>query len=437
MKFGFGRADITPLESVPLAGYGNDTSRYSEDADYRLYATCLAFADKTDAPVLVYSLDLCVPPYHRFRDWVMPRLAEAVGVDPDRILLACTHNHSSPSLDAEQEPAIIRYQPYLIEKLIAAAKQALSDLAETTLQVGSVQTIGLNHIRRYVLEDGTFAGDNYGHFQLSPIAGHESEPDRQLQLVKLRREGKQDVLLANFQMHPHRAGGSKKYLMSADIIGAFREEMEKDGCLFAYFTGGSGNVNGHSRIKEENLTADHQEHGKALSAYARQARFVPAAAGAVQYAARTVSLPVDHSKDHLVPICKEIQVLWAKNHAHTDYRPVSDAHGIRNIYHADAIIFKSEMEQTLDIPIWALTIGDVAFVAAPYEMFDTNGREIKEGSPFKMTFVLTCTNERYAYIPSALGFRNGGYSADLCRFAPGAGELLVDNYVNLLKELKR
>ena len=437
MKFGFGRADITPLESVPLAGYGNDTSRYSESVDYRLYATCLAFADERAEPVLVYSLDLCVPPYHRFRDWAMPALAKAAGVDPDRILLACTHNHSGPSLDEAQEPAIARYMPYLIEKLTEAAKAALEDLAPAALQIGSIQTQNLNHVRRYVLEDGTFAGDNYGHFKLSPIAGHESEPDRELQLVKLHREGKPDVILANFQMHPHRAGGSKRYVMSADIVGAFREEMESDGVLFAYFTGGSGNVNGHSRLAEENVTADHIQHGKALADYARKITFRDVSAGRVKFAARKVKVPVDHSKDHLVPVCREIQALWAKNHEHSDYRPVSDAHNIRNIYHADAIIFKSEMGQTLDVPIWALAIGDVAFAAAPYEMFDTNGKQIKEGSPFAMTFVLTCTNERFAYIPSALGFQNGGYSADLCRFAPGTGELLTENYVNQLKELKQ
>ena len=213
--------------------------------------------------------------------------------------------------------------------------------------------------------------------------------------------------------------------------------MESDGVLFAYFTGGSGNVNGHSRLAEENVTADHIQHGKALADYARKITFRDVSAGRVKFAARKVKVPVDHSKDHLVPVCREIQALWAKNHEHSDYRPVSDAHNIRNIYHADAIIFKSEMGQTLDVPIWALAIGDVAFAAAPYEMFDTNGKQIKEGSPFAMTFVLTCTNERFAYIPSALGFQNGGYSADLCRFAPGTGELLTENYVNQLKELKQ
>lgn len=62
-------------------------------------------------------------------------------------------------------------------------------------------------------------------------------------------------------------------------------------------------------------------------------------------------------------------------------------------------------------------------------MCDTNSRQLKEGSPFGCTFVPTCTNERFAYIPSALGFQNGGYCADLCRFAPGTGEQIIENLV--------
>ena len=437
LKIGFGRSDITPLEPVPLAGYGNAMSRISQEIDYRLFGTCLAFSDGENEPVLVYHTDLCGPPYVLFKTWLLPPIAEATGVPADRILVSCTHNHSGPALDeAEKDARILRYKPFLTERMIEAAKEALADLTPAQLQTGSIQTKGLNHVRRYVLEDGTFAGDNYGHFKLSPIAGHESEPDRELQLIKIQRTGKKDIILANFQMHPHRNGGSKRYVMSADIIGAFREEMEKDGILFAYFTGGSGNVNGHSRIPEENVTPDFIAHGKALAEYARQVVFAPAKAGSVDFRNIKVTVPVNHSKDHLVPVCREIQEQWYKTFTHADYRHISDPHGISNIYHAEAIIMKSEMPETLVLNTWALAIGDVAFVAVPYEMFDTNGKQIKEGSPFQRTFVLTCTNERYAYIPSALGFQNGGYSADLCRFAPGTGELIAENFIQNLNEMR-
>ena len=48
LSVGFGRADITPMERVPLAGYGNTSRRISTTVLDPLYATCAAFrSDET------------------------------------------------------------------------------------------------------------------------------------------------------------------------------------------------------------------------------------------------------------------------------------------------------------------------------------------------------------------------------------------------------
>ena len=39
---GYARTDITPSESVPLAGYGNTMQRLSQGVLDPLYATCIA-----------------------------------------------------------------------------------------------------------------------------------------------------------------------------------------------------------------------------------------------------------------------------------------------------------------------------------------------------------------------------------------------------------
>ena len=54
----------------------------------------------------------------------------------------------------------------------------------------------------------------------------------------------------------------------------------------------------------------------------------------------------------------------------------------------------------LDVHLPSVSIGDVVFAFAPYEMFDTNGVQIKGG-------------------------QNGGYSVDSCWFLPGSGELFA------------
>jgi len=80
-------------------------------------------------------------------------------------------------------------------------------------------------------------------------------------------------------------------------------------------------------------------------------------------------------------------------------------------------------------------IGDVGFVFASYEMFDTNGKYIREHSPFETTVIATYANDQNSYIPSSIGFGYGCYESDLCFFKPGTGEKLADQYVQMLQNL--
>ena len=77
----------------------------------------------------------------------------------------------------------------------------------------------------------------------------------------------------------------------------------------------------------------------------------------------------------------------------------------------------------------------IGFVTVTYEMFDTNGKFVKDNSPFEATFVLTCANQHNTYLPSAIGFENGGYEVEQCHFAPGTGEIIADLYVEMLTSL--
>ena len=84
----------------------------------------------------------------------------------------------------------------------------------------------------------------------------------------------------------------------------------------------------------------------------------------------------------------------------------------------------------------AFSFGDVGGVVLPYEMFDTNGMQIKRNSPLRKTFIVGYSWPAYCgYIPSALGFQNGGYEADNCAYAPGTAEELVGHYLDLLEKL--
>ena len=56
-------------------------------------------------------------------------------------------------------------------------------------------------------------------------------------------------------------------------------------------------------------------------------------------------------------------------------------------------------------------------------------------NPYAMTFIATLSNSWLGYIPSQLGYTNGGYSTDITKYAPGTGEKLVTEYLTLINSL--
>ena len=213
------------------------------------------------------------------------------------------------------------------------------------------------------------------------------------------------------------------------------------GCHFAYFTGAAGNIDPTTRIAAEQVASDYMEHGQLLADYAIRAegsyRQVPA--GPVHTLQRVKSYPVDHSLDHLADQARLIMEQWKTPADSTRCTLLAREHGMNSVYHAEHVLKKAECGAEIDIELNAVSIGSVAFAVANYEMFDVNATQIRTGSPFEMTFVLTSANlgeyHGYMYIPSQMGFDHGGYSADTCAFLPGTGEKLVQEYVHMLYEL--
>ena len=69
-------------------------------------------------------------------------------------------------------------------------------------------------------------------------------------------------------------------------------------------------------------------------------------------------------------------------------------------------------------------------------MFDTNGVELREASPFKVTIVLTACGGSWGYVPSALAVPNGGYEVYTTQWVFGTAEKVVEELVEMLKAQK-
>ncbi|MBO5917436.1 MAG: hypothetical protein J6Q14_01555 [Oscillospiraceae bacterium] len=441
MKVGYARKEITPQESVPLAGYGNTSQRLSETILDPLYATCIAFVNDAGERALLYTIDL-IHAGHTTESQVRPAISEATGIPVSHIHVSATHTHAAPDTTNTTVPTVDAYLELFKTQMVAAGVEALADVKDAQLFMTGTDTYHLNFVRHYLTVDGTYAGSNFGDLT-KELVGHESEPDTRMQLAKIVREGGKDIIICNYGVHQTHTGGQLKHEVSADIVGVIRSEMEQEtGCLFAYFTGACGNVVPSSKIEGENVVpaGNHKEHGKALAQVALSAlkELAPASFGAIRARTATHVANINHTTDHLEAQAKEVYDLYIQ----TNDRPAANKlarqkYGFSSVYHAGAILNRMKKPATKELILDTLAVGDLAFVLAPYEMFAGNGIYIREKSPFPMTMVLTLANRPpYGYLPTRKGFEYGSYEGDTCWFEPGIGEDLADRYVEMLHDMK-
>ena len=426
MRIGYGRICITPEESVPIAGMGNTSKRMSTTVLDDLYATCLAFTDDTDQTVLLFTLDQL----HANKEWTDPvreAVEKATGVPASHVMISHTHTHSGPDMYNEKEESIARYGAMMIARCAQAAELAMADRAPATMYTSAIETQRMCFTRHYEGQD-----------ENGKPTGHRGVADPALQVVKIARDGKQDVYLVNWQAHATFNNGYTRYDISADYVGAMRSRMESlTGGKFAFFQGASGNLAGRSRIPGEEAVHAYDEYGYALTDYAIQAlkTLKPLADGPVQLLSDDFVVPVDHSDDRLLEKAKEVVALWYKTYDTKASRELAEKYGMTNYLHAGGIRTRALLPESVDFHIDAFRAGELAFVCAPYEMFGINGMHIKDNSPFDRTFIVTSCNCLHGYLAADSAFDYQCYERDYRRYPRGTAEKVADAFIALLQKL--
>lgn len=437
---GYGKASITPDWPIGLLGFGTQKTRVSIGSKTEIYAIALALTDETGDTALIISLDSAAgDDEYLFR----PMIEEKFGIPQDHVIVTAIHQHSTPDWTEE-------YKALLSRQVEQAVSQALKDRAPTQMHIAKTQTTGLTYVRNYICNDGSSYGPNYGS-KASGIKCHESEADEEMRLVKFERERKMPILLVNFQAHPLMGAGAQDPYIHGDWPAVMRQQVQSTlGAYVMYVSGAGGNLNSKSYIPEENITADWIAHGHlaAEAVLAAQEKLQPAKLGRIRAREELLEYDSDHSMDHLVPIAQSVYDLYLSDFAEAK-RLAATIPELHSVYHAKCIVSKSKTPPKKQVNIGVITMGDLAFTAHPYEMFDANGVEVRNGSvgnpnyepheqrenPFPMTVVCTLANGHIGYVPSRLGYINGGYSTDITRFAPGGGERLAADYLRFLNEL--
>jgi len=381
LQAGFGRADITPQEPVPMNGYSSSAERISTGTDGLLYAIAVAVTDSQGNTAILMSVDnaaLNLYTCGEVRLWAK----KTYDIPLENILISSIHQHSCP----DPYSSILssgRYEKLLLQGMKDAITAALEDRAPAELYVNTVTTEALSFVRHYWTKAGTITGDNYGD-PSSGLVSHESESDKEMRLVKFDREDKNDIIMVNFQAHPHLGTSGSSTIVHADWPGVLRKSvsrrLEAD---VIYFSGAGGNLNSSSRIESENITQGKHftQHGTRAADYVVEAEgsYTKVRTGPVLCRQITVTCDADHSMDHLFEQANQVHTARGRS-TQEAYQVLANYPELHSIYHATAIVGKYKAAATLDIQISVITFGDVAFTSHPYEMFDTNGMELRAGT---------------------------------------------------------
>jgi len=447
LQVGFGKAKIQPPDTAIHLTGGGDPNRIATGVFDELYLTCIAVSDTEGNTALFYTVDI----QSASDQWTKPArefISQRTGIPTSHIFFGVTHAHSVPGLNNSTE-ANKKYNKVFEEGLIKATDDALADRSDAEIQIGTADGTlengkKLAFVRHWVMKDGSVFGSNFGNAS-SGYAGHPYEADTEAQLIKFVRpaEDKKDVLMVSWPCHSTFNGTTTKKDLSADWPSPTRDYIEANSdCLVGIFLSGAGNQTPTSYWLEEDHRFDYREYGAALGQIIVDA--LPSTTkigdGTIKVSSQQyVTESNIYTDTERLIVAQDVYKYFLDN-GQTAGTTYAKEKGFMSPYEARAYVQRSKLPATQELTMGALSIGDLSFVIAPYEMFSKSAQQIKNETPFEMTFVMAYANGSAGYIPTTEGYEYndnvGCYEAYASPWPKGAAEELSQKYLEMLAELK-
>jgi len=449
LKVGYARVDITPNLGIEIAGYYEP--RISDGVLDPLLATAVAFDDGNKLG-LVLSLDI-IGITQGCSEVIREEIANAVGTSPDGIFLACTHTHVGPLVEGmtngtdfgKDSKAVIddsEYAIWLKKRLVDLCKMAADDLSPAKLYATHGEVKDVAFIRRYRMKDGSIR-TNPG-WQNPDIVERIGDPDENASLLIIKREGKKEIGIVNFQVHPDLIGRTR---FTADYPKFVRDtyELNVPNSLCMYLNGTQGDTN-HIDVRLNPDTdpcvkgyprAKYMGKKIAMSVLSNYDLAVEINGDKVDFAQTLVEVKHNKGTAEEIPAALEL----AKRYHELGSEKAMP--GVVGMLRTQQIAKACRIERLLNYPdtrelrVSALRVGDVLFGGYPGEPFTEMGVRFKESSDFALTMPGCIVNGYEGYYPMESAFEEGAYEALTTQFERGTAEKLIDALVALGKELKK
>jgi len=438
MKVGFARVDITPMMGSAITGYYEP--RYVEGILDPLLATAIVFDDGEHRAALL-SLDL-LGIYQDFMASLRSAVADAINIPVEAVFISCTHTHLGPYVGTEAKEIANNeadpvYNAFLTNRLRDAVRLALLDAAPSRFFAVNSKCENVTFVRSFRMKDGSVC-TNPG-WQHPDIVEALREPDETSRLLIIRREGKPEIGIVNFQVHPDSIHGCKT---SADYPKFVRDTYEHNtpNSLCMYLSGCAGDLN-HIDVRQDPETecADGYERAKymgkkiamsVLSNY-ELAKEIPC--DGIHFAEKWINVRHYKGTPEQLPEALALAKLYYEKGSEGALPHISGMARTVILAEACRIERMEHMPDEKELCVSALSVGGAAFACFPGEPFCDVGIGVRRDSPFAMTMTVECANGFEGYYPVRKAYEQGGYEAVSAKYVPGTAEKLVETSLELLR----
>jgi hypothetical protein len=433
-----------------MLGYGNRVGHNAGVHD-DLAAQALVLGNG-DAKVAIVGVDLLALGA-RIADDIRERVAAGTDIPADSILVCATHTHSAPAFNifatprSDAKPAEgrnLEWERALPGKIADAIVQANNNLEPATLRTATAQfTLGIN--RRLMRP----------RRQIQIAANRSGPADAEVQALAAYRPNETPIaFLMNYPCHGV-VLCEDNLLYSRDWPGSAKDEIETAAAfaggprpISIFLQGATGNIDPRSRGNFEVA----EQYGRAMGRGALDALEHATSITDSRIAARRIVLNLklkDFSAD--LAVARDCA---AQTQASLDNHRGGDGYQLKRLrdHHAqsraalaalEALEEQNRRDRRVDLAhcelataMTVVTVGDLAIVGIPGELFVELGLALKANPHFARTFVAGYCNDLIGYIPTRAAYPEGGYEVDTARVAAGSGEAIVDTALSALAAMR-
>jgi hypothetical protein len=435
LRVGIGERNITPPIGVDLSGFAHREGP-SEAIHDDLWCRAVVLDDGATRLGIV-ALDLLELDFE-LDAAVRRAVSEATAIDPDHLLLNCSHTHAGPATGAPEGTGY-RNQGYISRlpaEVAAAVSRAEKALSAARLSYGESELqIGID--RRERQPDGSI---DFGRNPDGPA-------DRKMRVVRIDTdEAAGAAVIFNYACHGTTLKEENREI-SAEWMGAAISHLRRiagDALTPVFLQGCCGQINPDvSAATFEEVDRIGARAAEAVAAAMQAAQ--PVEAVALRAQLQRVGLPL---QDAPAVDCAEASLRQAERTVEQLRRHGAAPYVVRAfeslVTHSQRMLARSKRQaaaETVPFAIQVIGLGEMAIVGLSGEVFFEFAEEIQSRSPFRHTLVLGYSNGCTCYVPTEEAFGEGGYEVDdsfawygLPPLRPEAGGVMVEATMRMLED---